>query len=175
MKKFKYFPYFFLVVLALCIFTQKLLLYIHLMPSGGLSWSEIWMRMPIYIILSALISLFSSYITSNFVQQNLSNVDIAKKRKIEREKFKSPPYVHECRVCGCYSENFPWGDDGKSPSYQICSCCGVQFGKGDVSLEEIKMYRTQWINHGCKWLKEDTKGKNWNLTHQITKIPDDFK
>lgn len=33
-----------------------------------------------------------------------------------------------CRVCGLYLGYQPWGEDGKTPSYEICPCCGVEFG-----------------------------------------------
>ena len=35
-----------------------------------------------------------------------------------------------CPVCG-YDLGFPaW--DGESPSDEICNCCGIQFGYGDI-------------------------------------------
>ena len=32
-----------------------------------------------------------------------------------------------CPVCGYpLSDYNPWGDDGKTPTYDICPCCGVE-------------------------------------------------
>lgn len=36
---------------------------------------------------------------------------------------------HNCRVCGLYIEDFPWGDDGNCPTYEICPCCGAKTEK----------------------------------------------
>ena len=33
-----------------------------------------------------------------------------------------------CRVCGAEQPEAPWGDDGETPTYDICNCCGVEFG-----------------------------------------------
>lgn len=30
-----------------------------------------------------------------------------------------------CRVCGLPLDEDPWGEDGKTPNYTICPCCGV--------------------------------------------------
>ena len=36
-----------------------------------------------------------------------------------------------CRICGYRLGFEPWGDDGKTPTYEICPCCGVEFGNED--------------------------------------------
>jgi len=28
---------------------------------------------------------------------------------------------HNCRVCGLYIDDLPWGEDGNCPTYEICS------------------------------------------------------
>ena len=33
-----------------------------------------------------------------------------------------------CRVCGKVQDDPTWGEDGKTPTFDICDCCGVQFG-----------------------------------------------
>jgi hypothetical protein len=38
-----------------------------------------------------------------------------------------------CRICGLKQDFKPWGEDGKTPAFEICSCCGVEFGN-DVFL-----------------------------------------
>ena len=29
---------------------------------------------------------------------------------------------HNCRVCGYYIDDLPWGKDGNCPTYEICPC-----------------------------------------------------
>jgi hypothetical protein len=55
-----------------------------------------------------------------------------------------------CRVCGFRYENdyYPWGEDGNSPSYDICICCGAEFGFDDDTPENVSAYRKKWIDAG---------------------------
>lgn len=50
--------------------------------------------------------------------------------------------LNACKICG-YSENnwFPWGIDGKTPSFDICPQCNVEFGYEDCNEEAIKSYK----------------------------------
>ncbi|WP_407906848.1 hypothetical protein [Escherichia coli] len=43
-----------------------------------------------------------------------------------------------CRVCGAEQPEAPWGDDGETPTYDICNCCGVEFGYEDSTVQSIK-------------------------------------
>jgi hypothetical protein len=45
------------------------------------------------------------------------------------------PVETRCRVCGLDQQSPPWGVDGKSPTYAICDCCGVEFGYEDSTRE----------------------------------------
>lgn len=82
---------------------------------------------------------------------------------------------HNCRVCGLYIENAPWGYDGMSPTYEICPCCGVEFGNDDYTIESVKTYRTEWIKRGANWFTPKEKPNNWNLEEQLKKIPLGYK
>lgn len=82
---------------------------------------------------------------------------------------------HYCRVCGLYSEELPYGEDGKSPTYDICYCCGVEFGYEDYTVESTLEYRTKWISEGAKWFTPKEKPDGWNLEEQLKQVPDGFK
>lgn len=58
-----------------------------------------------------------------------------------------------CRICGFLLEEKPWGEDGEAPTYDICPCCGVEFGNEDYCLDSIREYRIRWINNGCQWFR----------------------
>jgi len=45
-----------------------------------------------------------------------------------------------CRVCSLYLGYQPWGEDGRTPSYNSL-CCGVEFGYEDDSIPGIKLLR----------------------------------
>ena len=41
------------------------------------------------------------------------------------------------RVCGYELAYFPWGENNDTPSYEICPCCGAEFGCDDYTPETI--------------------------------------
>jgi len=86
--------------------------------------------------------------------------------------------ISYCRVCGLFNgkdfqgnDYFPWGKDGNSPSYDICECCGVEFGYEDCSTEGAKAFRDRWIKNGATWYCPEYKPKNWSLEEQLEHIP----
>jgi hypothetical protein len=79
-----------------------------------------------------------------------------------------------CRVCGLLMPEPPWGDDGKSPAYDFCPCCGVEFGYGDCTHLAAQSWRETWIKKGAVWDNKDEKPTNWNLEEQLKTIPAGF-
>jgi hypothetical protein len=82
---------------------------------------------------------------------------------------------HNCRICGLYIEDLPWGKDGDSPTYEICSCCGVEFGNEDYTIESIRKYRAKWINLGANWFIPKEKPERWNFQQQFENVPDEYR
>ena len=158
----------------LIIIYQKFNMVVHGIPIGGYSWAQIWGNRTFIIIWSILGASLYYFVFNEIRKKKIVDTIEAEKRIVEREKYYSESNTHECRVCGCYSDDFPWGEDGKSPSFQICPCCGVQFGKEDVTLESIKQYRAEWISKGGKWFDKDEKPDSWDMEIQMKNIPDKF-
>jgi rubredoxin len=82
---------------------------------------------------------------------------------------------HNCRVCGFYIEGKPWGDDGKTPSYEICPCCGVEFGNEDYTVESIKKYRDNWVGKGMVWFDSNLTPTGWNFEEQFKNVSIEFR
>ena len=80
-----------------------------------------------------------------------------------------------CRICGLNHGYAIWGDDGKSPTHDICDCCGTEFGYEDCQLSAIRKNRQKWIEGGAKWYNENQKPENWNLEDSLRNIPEEFK
>lgn len=80
-----------------------------------------------------------------------------------------------CRVCGYTQEDPPWGQDGICPKYEICDCCGVEFGYGDCSLKAIKSTRQRWLSGGALWKYPKEQPINWSLEKQMQNIPEEYK
>lgn len=80
-----------------------------------------------------------------------------------------------CRVCGKIQDDPPWGEDGRSPTYVICECCGTEFGYGDCSLKAIAANRSRWLANEAKWKYPEEKPNNWSLEEQMENIPNEYK
>jgi hypothetical protein len=81
-----------------------------------------------------------------------------------------------CRVCGLYSDDFyPWGEDGNTASFEICFCCGTQFGYEDNNINATRANREKWIKNGAKWFNPKYKPENWSLEDQLKNIPEEYR
>lgn len=77
-----------------------------------------------------------------------------------------------CRVCGFSSgDYFPFGEDGLTPLFDFCACCGVEHGYQDSTLAGVEKYRAQWIASGYKWESPNLKPENWNAENQLKQVP----
>ncbi len=81
---------------------------------------------------------------------------------------------NRCRVCGLDQGEPIWGEDGRSPTYIIFSCCGVEFGYEDSTINGIIQYREKWINDGAKWFHEKEKPDDWTVEEQLKAVPKEY-
>lgn len=87
-----------------------------------------------------------------------------------------------CRVCGLFlgkdsqgNDYYPWGKDGTCPTFDICECCGVEFGFGDCFPEAVHKNRKKWLEKGNPWRYPEYKPENWSLEEQLKDIPKEFQ
>ncbi len=81
-----------------------------------------------------------------------------------------------CRVCGLIVEDYyPWGENGDLASFDICGCCGAEFGYDDFEKDDVLAYRKEWLEKGGDWRFKNEKPENWNREEQMKNIPDEFK
>lgn len=77
---------------------------------------------------------------------------------------------HLCRVCGLYQEESPWGADGNTPTFNICDCCGVEFGYEDATPQAAEKFRCAWLASGAQWFDKTKKPMDWKLSAQLAHI-----
>jgi len=171
MKKFKYFPMYFVVVFCMSVIGQKFNLVIRGTPIGGYSWHEIWRNMPLIIIVTTVWAFIINQGMNEIRKKQIADIIKAEKRIEVKGKYHSMANAHECRVCGYQNNDYPWGEDGKSPSYQICPCCGVQYGVKDITPEEIQNERKLWVKNKYKWFDSNLKPSGWSSEEQLKNIP----
>jgi transcription elongation factor Elf1 len=59
---------------------------------------------------------------------------------------------YNCPICGYDKLNKPPYDEQGNESFDICSCCGFEFGYDDLhSGYTFESYRIKWISEGAEW------------------------
>ena len=79
---------------------------------------------------------------------------------------------HTCRVCGYAGlERAPRGRDGGG-SYEICPCCGYQYGVDDDDRQITpEAWREEWVKGGMKWWSKGMKSPaGWDPQAQLAKV-----
>ncbi|MEZ4372262.1 MAG: hypothetical protein R3B07_15660 [Polyangiaceae bacterium] len=79
-----------------------------------------------------------------------------------------------CRVCGLHCADPPWGADGQCPTFDICDCCGVQFGYEDSLPASARRYRDAWLRNSCEWFRAKSKPEDWSWERQQARVPRQF-
>ncbi|WEA37527.1 hypothetical protein [Lysinibacillus fusiformis] len=76
-----------------------------------------------------------------------------------------------CPVCGFEElEKQPY-NEFSNPSFEICGCCGFQFGFDDMSETiSYEVFRNNWIENNCEWFNEDKKPQNGDYRDQLKNI-----
>lgn len=58
-----------------------------------------------------------------------------------------------------------------TPSYDVCDCCGYEFGNDDNpgtgSAVSFKAYLEAWISDGMLWFVREKQPINWSLEKQM--------
>lgn len=80
---------------------------------------------------------------------------------------------YTCPVCGYDKIENPIYDKDGYGTYEICVCCGFEFGCDDYPKKEeafIK-WRNNWIIDGCQWFSQSTtKPKVWDPKRQLENL-----
>ncbi|WP_115995534.1 hypothetical protein [Cohnella lupini] len=72
-----------------------------------------------------------------------------------------------CPVCGLDELRMQPYDEKGNESFEICKCCGFEFGVDDL-LYTFETYRVEWITNGAKWFMGNNY--DWNLKEQLKNI-----
>lgn len=78
---------------------------------------------------------------------------------------------YRCRVCGLLQPEAIWGADGQCPTYDICQCCGCEFGYTDSSVEAIRRHRERWLARDEAWSDVTTRPTGWSRDAQLALLP----
>lgn len=73
-----------------------------------------------------------------------------------------------CPVCGFSALAEPAYDDGLA-SFEICPCCGTEFGYDDASVSH-DILRERWIAAGYPWWAPEGPPSDWRPETQLMNI-----
>lgn len=78
-----------------------------------------------------------------------------------------------CPVCGYNNLTEPPYDPMGRGSFEICPCCGFEFGCDDFpdKTSAFTRWRNNWILAGCPWFSTSRKPpENWNPQLQLRQV-----
>lgn len=90
------------------------------------------------------------------------------------DKLDSSPYEQNIDFPLDTSLQPPYSQHFGEPSYDVCSCCGFEFGNDDEpgasSPSTFRNYLIEWIKEGQSWFETNKKPDQWSLAKQIKNI-----
>ncbi|EEL72054.1 hypothetical protein bcere0026_9540 [Bacillus mycoides] len=99
---------------------------------------------------------------SNF-KPTRKNTLINNDNNLKGDKMNNNDMNYICLICGF--------DELLDPSYEICSCCGFQFGYDDCDQGYTFIeYRKEWLKKGAIWFNSAKKPARWSLEKQLKNI-----
>ena len=74
-----------------------------------------------------------------------------------------------CPVCGFPGLSEPAHDAHGCGSFEICPCCGTEFGYDDATRSHAEL-RKAWLAAGAPWWSQtDRPAPRWNAAEQLRK------
>ena len=71
-----------------------------------------------------------------------------------------------CPVCGYDGLEEPAYDVHGYSSFEICPCCGVEFGYDDATRSHEDL-RAEWLANGARWWSKRDKPIGWSPQKQL--------
>ena len=72
-----------------------------------------------------------------------------------------------CPVCGYLYLNEPPVDNQGCASFEICPCCGTEFGYNDANVSHDAL-RMRWLQSGALWFSKATLPPDgWSAENQL--------
>ncbi len=76
-----------------------------------------------------------------------------------------------CPVCGFVGLVEPPYNEAGGASFEICSCCGFEYGFDDQSEgRSFEDYRRAWLADGAKWFDPDRRPADWYVEAQLANL-----
>ena len=84
-----------------------------------------------------------------------------------------PPYASMPEGAPAEGLEPPYAQHFGAPSYDVCDCCGFEFGNDDepgtAPPISFSQYRREWIAEGAAWFDPAKRPTGWSLNEQLRK------
>jgi hypothetical protein len=80
--------------------------------------------------------------------------------------------MNTCPVCGYSELQKPAYDRFGYPSFEICPCCGVEFGYQDARRSHESL-RAEWVAKGTQWRFPEARPPGWDPLLQLQSAAND--
>lgn len=71
---------------------------------------------------------------------------------------------YTCPICGYNKLVEPPYDEYECPSYEICACCGFEYGfHDDFEGYTFEKYREEWLNNGAPFRRKKDEPIGWSM------------
>lgn len=78
--------------------------------------------------------------------------------------------IYLCPVCEYDKLDEPPYDSFGYPTYNMCPCCGTEFGYDDVTKKHSEL-RNAWIGNGMRWWSKNAQPpNNWDPEIQVGSV-----
>ena len=72
-----------------------------------------------------------------------------------------------CTVCTFSLPFAPWGDSGNEATFDICPCCGTEFGYDDATPAAVAASRKRWLENGATFWRPSDQPSDWSSEEQV--------
>ncbi|PZE23135.1 hypothetical protein DEI86_15510 [Curtobacterium sp. MCBD17_028] len=79
--------------------------------------------------------------------------------------------MYRCPVCRYPGLYEPARNRYGLPSFDICPCCGYQFGVSDDDRGiDYDRWRQNWLDLGAPWWSRESPPEGWDLERQLRDV-----
>lgn len=76
-------------------------------------------------------------------------------------------HIYKCPVCGFGGLDEPPYDEDGCASFNICPCCGTEFGNDDFRSSHEQL-RADWFAKGMPWWSKGGPPEGWDPRRQLS-------
>ncbi len=83
---------------------------------------------------------------------------------------------YQCPVCGYPDlKDPPYDPITNASSFDICPCCGCEYGYNDATPWAKRNHLLKWLKRGAPWFMPELRPANWDVKTKLRRAGIDFE